>query len=89
MDLVGDASNTFNVEVPVLPLPPFVEVTVPVVLANDPPAAATTVVVIVQLPFAAIDPPLKETDPPPLAAVNVPTQVLDVTAGVVFTKPVG
>lgn len=89
MDLVGEASNTFSVDEPVLPLPPFVDVTVPVVFAYDPPAAATTVVVIVQLLFAAIDPPLKETNPPPSAAVNVPPQLLDVTAGVVFTSPVG
>jgi hypothetical protein len=89
MDLEGEASKTFNVDEPVLPLPPFVEVTVPVVLAYAPPAAATTEVVIVQLLFAGIDPPVKETEPTPAVAVNVPPHVLDVTAGVVFTKPVG
>jgi hypothetical protein len=75
--------------VPVLPLPPFVDVTVPVVLLYDPPAAATTLTVIVQLLLAGMEPSLKLILPPAATAVKVPPQVLEVVNGVAFINPVG
>src|SRR6266581_2855334 len=84
-DLAGCASNTVNVEDAVLPVPPLVEETFPVVLAYVPPVAATTLTVILQLPLAAIVPPLKLIVPTPAVAVNVPPQVFVVERGVAFT----
>jgi len=89
MDLDGEALNTVSVADEVLPLPPLVDVTVPVVLAYDPAVAATTATVMVQLPFAAIVPPLRLILPPPAAAVSVPPQVFVVARGVALTKPDG
>jgi hypothetical protein len=59
--------TTVNVSVPVLPVPPLVEVTLPVVLALSPAVVAVTLTVTVQVPLAATVPPEKLTDVLPAA----------------------
>lgn len=54
-----------------LPVPPFVEVTLPVVLILEPLVVAITSTVIVHDPLAAIVPPLKLTVVLPAAGANV------------------
>jgi hypothetical protein len=60
-----------NVSLPVLPVPPFVEVTLPVVFALAPAVVAVTLTVTVHVPLAAIVPPEKLTDVFPAAGANV------------------
>jgi len=71
-DLEGAASKTYNVALAVFPVPPFVEETLPVVLTYVPEEGAATLAVIVQLPLAAIDPPLSVITLPPEVPVIVP-----------------
>ena len=55
------ASFAINVAVfDVAPVPPYVEVTAPVVLSKVPAEVAVTVTVSVHVPPATIVPPLKE-----------------------------
>jgi hypothetical protein len=62
---------TVSVAVPVLPVPPLVEVTLPVVLTFAPAVVAVTLTVTVQVPLAAIVPPEKLTDVLPAAGAKV------------------
>jgi len=59
------------VSVPVLPVPPLVEVTLPVVFTLAPAVVAVTLTVTVQVPLAAIVPPEKLTEVFPAAGANV------------------
>lgn len=52
-------------------------------------AALVTSTVIVQLPIAGIVPPVRATEPPPLAAVAVPPHVVATFDGVALTIPAG
>jgi len=70
--LAGEVSKTYNEAVVVLPVPPFVEETLPVVFTYVPVEGAVTLAVIVQLPFAAIDPPVSVITLPPEVPVIVP-----------------
>src|SRR5215213_2548792 len=69
---VGEASKTDNVAVAVLPVPPFVEVTLPVVFTYAPVEEAVTFAVTVQLPLAAMEPPVSVMTSPPDVPVMVP-----------------
>jgi len=69
--IVGGAT-TVRVAVPVLPVPPFVEDTLPVVLVETPAVLEVTVAVTVQLPLGAIDPPVNFIE----VAVEVATDPL-------------
>src|SRR6266567_1017391 len=73
----------------VLPVPPLVEVTVPVVLFFTPEVVPVTFTVNVQLLLTAIVPPVSETLPEPATAVAAPPQVLVNPFGVATTMPAG
>jgi hypothetical protein len=73
----------------VLPVPPLVELTAPLVLLKTPVVAPVTFTVTVQDEAVAIVPPLKLMLPEPAVAVAVPTQVPPKPFGVATTSPVG
>jgi hypothetical protein len=83
----GVATDRFAVAV--LPVPPFVDVTLPVVLTKFPDAVPVTFTVTVQLLLAAMVPPVSEMLPEPATAVAVPPQVLVSPLGVATTSPAG
>ena len=86
--IVGGAITTIVAE-PVLPVPPLVELTAPVVLVLDPAVVPVTLTVRAQLELTASEPPVKLTELAFAFAVNVPPQVL-VAPGVLATvKPAG
>jgi hypothetical protein len=87
--IAGEAALTVSVSEAVLPVPPFVEETAPLVLAKLPVLGAVTVVVTLQEEPAPIDAPLKLMLLTPAVAVNVPPQVLIVPTGVVLTTVPG
>jgi len=69
--MVGGATTAREAD-EVLPVPPFVEVTLPVVLVEVPAVLEVTVAVTVQLPLVARDPPVNFID----VAVEVATEPL-------------
>ena len=89
-DLVNVGATTgvemVSVAVPVLPVPRLVVVTAPVVLVKTVPLTEfeVTTTVMVQVPPAAIEPPVRLTLPLPAVAVSVPPHVF-VAAGVAAT----
>lgn len=68
--MVG-AATAVTVADAVRPVPPFVEDTVPVVFVKLPPAVAVTLTEAVQVPPAAMVPPLKLTVVAPAAGDQV------------------
>jgi hypothetical protein len=87
--LIVGAAAAFRFAVAVLPVPPLVELTAPVVLVKLPAAVAVTFTLSVQLAVAATVPPLNVTLPEPATAVAVPPQVFVNTFGVATTVPAG
>src|SRR5579863_5879202 len=83
----GLATDRFAVAV--LPVPPLVEVTFPVVLVYWPETLPATFTTIVQLAFVAMLPPVRLMVVLPAVAVAVPPQVLESPCGVATTSPVG
>jgi hypothetical protein len=83
--IVGGVA-TVKLAVAVLPVPPFVEVTFPVVLVNCPAAAPVTVTLNWHWLFAAIVAPVKAI-PVGTAVVSVPPQT--VAEAFATVKPVG
>src|SRR5438876_764971 len=83
--------ETVNVSVPVLPVPPFAEVTLPVVLTFEPLVVAVTATETVQVPLVAMVPPEKLNEVLPAAGVKVgEPQPLVLALGVAATcKPAG
>jgi hypothetical protein len=81
---------TLRVAEAVPPVPPFVDVTLPVTLFFAPEVVATTATLTEhEAPGVAIAPPVRETLPEPATAVKVPPQVF-VAAGVpATTTPAG
>jgi hypothetical protein len=73
----------------VLPVPPFVELTAPVVLVRLPDVVPVTFTTRVQVLFTATFPPVSETLPDPAVAVAVPPQLFVSPLGVVTTSPAG
>jgi hypothetical protein len=73
----------------VLPVPPFVELTAPVVLVILPDDVPVTFTTRAQVLFTATVPPDSETLPDPAVAVAVPPQVFVSPLGVVTTSPAG
>src|ERR1035437_1951922 len=61
----------------------------PIVLTKAPPFAEVTFTVTVQLPEAAMVPPLRSMVAVPAIAVRIPPQVLVVVSGVATTNPLG
>jgi len=88
LTIVGGVA-TVRFAVAVLPVPPFVEVTVPVVFTKLPDAVPVTFTVNVQVEFTAIVPPVNDALPDPATAVPVPPQVLVRPFGVATTSPAG
>src|SRR5258708_1335717 len=86
--MVGGVA-TLMLAVAVLPVPPLVEVTLPVVLTKFPEAVAVMLTVRVQVLLAAMVPPVSEMLPEPATAVAVPPQVLVRPVGVATTRPAG
>jgi hypothetical protein len=80
---------TVRFAVAVLPVPPFVDVTAPVVFVNWPDAVPVVFTVIVQFVFVAIVPLVNDTLPAPATAVAVPPHVLVRPLGVATTIPAG
>src|ERR1041385_575740 len=77
------------VAVPVLPVPPFVELTLPVVFVFWPAVVSVTFTVRAQLLFTAIVPPLRETLDPPADVVTVPPQLFNTPGVLATTRPPG
>src|SRR5882724_622054 len=86
--IVGGAA-TVRLADAVLPVPPFVEVTFPVVLFFTPEVVPVTFAVSVQVLLTAIVPPVSEMLPEPATAVAVPPHVLVKPFGVAITRPAG
>ena len=80
---------TVKVAEAVRPVPPLVELTVPVVLFFAPVVVAVTITDTEHEPPPAMEPPLRLIEAPPPAGAKVPPQVL-VAPGVLATcTPVG
>src|SRR5579859_3613914 len=86
--MVGGAA-TVNVADAVPPVPPFVELTGPVVFVYTPPTALVTLAVTVHELFTGMLPPVRETLADPAVAVAVPPQVLLSPLGVATTRLAG
>jgi len=83
-------ASTWMVAVAVLPVPPSVEVTAPVVLTCAPAAMLVTLTENVQEALVAIVPPLRLIEPEPGVAVIVPAPHVPVMPfGVETTRPAG
>ena len=87
--IAGVGALTVNVSDAVLPVPPFVEETTPLVFVNDPVLGTVTIVVTVHEEPAPIDAPLRLALLTPAVATHVPPQELVVLAGVVLTSEPG
>src|SRR5258705_2174352 len=72
-----------------LPMPPLVELTVPVLLRYEPTTELVTFTLTVQKLLIGIAPPVRETLPEPTAAVAVPPQVLVRPLGLATTRFAG
>jgi len=86
--IVGGASTVSVAVFEVVPVPPFVEETFPVVLFFTPAVAPVTVTLKVQFPPAAIVPPVNAITPVPAVVVNVPPPHCAVEV-VATVKPAG
>jgi hypothetical protein len=78
-----------SVAVPVFPVPPFVELTFPVVLTLLPEVVVVTFTLTAQEAPAAIVPPLRLRLLDPATPVAVPPQVLLMPEGFATTNPEG
>src|ERR1700687_5872221 len=86
--MVGGVA-TLRLALAVLPVPPLVELTLPVVLFLVPEVVAVTFTTTVQLLLTAMLPPVSEMLPLPATAVGVPPQLLVKPLGVATTSPAG
>jgi hypothetical protein len=87
---IDGGASTFTLAVAVPPVPPSVEVTLPVVLVCRPAAVPVTLIENVQEPLAAIVPPDKLIAFVPAVAVIVPAPHVPVRPfGVEITRPAG
>ena len=84
------AAMTFTVAVLLVkPVPPCVELIVPVVFSFAPSVVPCTVTIIVQFVAALSVAPLRVMRLAPFAAVSVPPQLLVGAGGFATTKPAG
>lgn len=88
LTIVGGVA-TERLAVAELPVPPFVELTAPVVFTKFPDVVAVMLTTTVQEVCAAMEPPVSEMLPEPATAVAVPPHVLDSPLGVATTSPTG
>jgi hypothetical protein len=87
--VIAGALATVKLAVAVFPVPPFVELTLPVVLVNWPEAVPVTFTTSVHVVLTAIVEPVRETIPEPATAVAVPPQLFVNPLGVATTIPAG
>jgi hypothetical protein len=87
--VIAAAVPTVRFAVAALPVPPLVELIVPVVLVTGPRAVAVTFTERTQKEFAATVAAVSETLPEPAAAVTTPPQELANPFGVATTIPAG
>jgi hypothetical protein len=87
--VIAAAVPTVKLAVAALPVPPLVELIVPVVLVTGPRAVAVTFTERTQEEFAATVAAASETLPDPATAVATPPQVLAKPFGVATTIPEG
>jgi len=87
--LIVGAAAALRFAEAVLPVPPLVELIVPVVLTKLPATVAVTFTLSVQLALVATETPVNETIPEPATAVGVPTQLFTNPLGVAMTVPTG
>jgi hypothetical protein len=86
--IVGGAT-TVRVALAVVPAPPLVELTAPVVLFRLPAVVPVTLTTKVQFELTPSEPPVRLTLPAPWVAVNAPPQVLLAPFGFATTMPLG
>jgi hypothetical protein len=87
--IAGEAALTVSVLDAVLPVPPLVDETAPLVLAKVPTLAEVTLTVTVHVLPADTDPPTRLILFEPAVAVSVPLHVFVVLAGVVLSNTPG
>jgi len=87
--MVGGLDTLSAAVLLVAPVPPLVELTLPVVLLLVPEVVAVTFTTSVQLLLTAMLPPVSEMLPVPCTAVGVPPQLLVKPLGVATTSPAG
>jgi hypothetical protein len=87
--VIAAAVPTVRLAVAALPVPPLVELIVPVVLVTGPRAVAVTFTETTQEELAATVAAVSETLPDPAAAVTTPPQELANPFGVATTIPAG
>jgi hypothetical protein len=87
--VIDGGGATLRFAVAELPVPPFVEVTLPVLFVNWPEATPVTFTMIVQLALTATAPPVSVMLTEPATAVAVPAQLFVNPLGVATTSPVG
>ena len=87
--VIAAAVPTVRLAVAALPVPPLVELIVPVVFVNGPSAVAVTFTERAQEEFAATVAAASETLPDPASAVTTPPQELASPFGVATTIPAG
>lgn len=85
----GGATTVSVAVLEVVPVPPSVDDTAPVVLFSTAAVDPVTFTEMVQLPLAAMVPPERLTEEAPAVAVGVPPQVLLKPAGVATINPAG
>lgn len=89
LEIVRSGAITVSEADAVFPVPPLVELTVPVVLLKAPLVALVTLMLIAQDVLAATDPPARLAEPEPAVAVTTPPHVLVSAFGVDTTTPAG
>lgn len=95
LKMLGEGDPTIRVAVAVLPMPPSVEETLPVMLTLVPPVVPVTLSEILQpkIPTkggnSVVAPPVREMDAEPGVAVSVPPQLLLKEFGLATTNPAG
>jgi len=87
--VMDGGAATVKFAVAVLPVPPLVELTAPLVLVYWPDAVPVTFTTRVQLVLTAMLPPVRLMLVEPATAVAVPPQVFERPFGVETTSPVG
>src|SRR5262249_8410842 len=87
--LIEGGATTVMLADAVLPLPPLVEVTLPVVLFFIPAVVPVTSTITVQVPLAEMVPPLNESEVSPAAGVKVPPQEVLELGVLATTNPAG
>jgi len=85
----GGATTVIGAVLLARPVPPFVELTAPVVFVNAPAVVPVTSTETVHGPLVPIEPPLRLTDVALATGVNVPPQVFDPPGLLATTRPAG